>query len=108
MPQGRKNQYTCQTCQGSIITVDVDEGTTPFMLLCKATPGCDGFMYSNFYGCDQTLAAQYEFFKPASFEGYDAGMLEHLQKGGLDFRKVGGESEWKKPRHLRRRRRRRH
>lgn len=97
MPQGKKNSYRCQTCGGFIITLDVDEGTTPFMLLCRATPGCKGFMYSSFYSCPQSFQHSYEFFKPVSLEGYDADMLEHFRKGGLDFRKVGGESIFKEP-----------
>jgi len=89
MPKGRKNGYTCQVCKKTIVTLDVDEGTTPFMLMCRATDGCDGIMLSGFYTIPQTLPHQYEWFKPVSDTGYSPEMVEHLRKGGLDLRKVG-------------------
>ena len=39
------NVYVCQKCGGLTVTVDVDEGVTPFMLGCRATgkeSDCDG------------------------------------------------------------------
>ena len=34
---GYKNIYTCPKCGGQTVTIDVDEGVTPFMLRCRAT-----------------------------------------------------------------------
>jgi hypothetical protein len=90
MSKGMKNIYTCNTCHGQIVTVDIDEGTTPFMMFCKVTKGCNGDMYSSFYRCDQSLTATFEFFKPTSLEGYSPEMREHIEMGGLDLRECGG------------------
>jgi hypothetical protein len=86
MPKGRKNQYTCDTCGKSVVTLDVDEGTTPFMILCRVTLHCQGMMRSNFYSCDQSLEHMLEWFAPQSFKGYSPEMIEHIHKGGLDLR----------------------
>ena len=83
---GMKNRYVCQTCGKGVITVNVDDGTTPFMILCKATKGCRGMMYSSFYNVPQELPARFEWFKPASLKGYSPEMQEHIRKGGLDLR----------------------
>jgi hypothetical protein len=89
MPKGKKNQYTCEKCGKTVTTLDVDEGTTPFMILCEATKGCKGVMYSSFYGCDQSQPHQLEWFAPTSLDGYSPDMLEHIRMGGLDLRKAG-------------------
>ena len=88
MSKGRKNGYTCQKCKDQIVTIDIDEGVTPFALACRATEGCDGMMYSAGYAIPQFLPAQFEWFKPASLEGYDAWMREHIRQGGLDLRPI--------------------
>lgn len=85
---GMKNRYVCQTCGEGVTTVNVDDGTTPFMILCKATKGCKGFMHSSFYDVPQELPAQFEWFKPESLKGYSREMKEHIQKGGLDLREI--------------------
>ena len=87
MSKGKKNLYQCQDCQGVIVTLDIDEGTTPFMLLCKAKPKCKGIMHSNFYRCDQRLPHHYEWFKPESADQYDPETQEHIRKGGLVIRR---------------------
>lgn len=89
MPKGMKNLYTCQSCGGIVVTIDRDEGTTPFMILHSSVGGCkDGFMYSSFYAAAQGWKASYEWFKPTDLSGYDEDMLEHIRKGGLDLRKI--------------------
>lgn len=50
-------------------------------------------MYSSFYSIPQGLPAQYEWFKPKSFDGYSPEMKEHFRKGGLDLRKHDGKVE---------------
>ena len=87
MPKGRKNLYRCQACRESIVTLDLDEGTTPMFLGCHVTPKCKGLMASTMYRNPQGLPHQYEFFRPASLDGYGPDMLEHLEKGGLSFRR---------------------
>lgn len=86
--KGQKNNYKCQKCNGAIVTVDVDDGVTPFAIDCRATEDCDGLMYSSFYSNQQSLPAQYEWFKPENFDGYAPDMQEHFRKGGLDIRPV--------------------
>lgn len=41
------NVYTCNA-RHFTVTVDVDEGVTPFMISCK-TPGCEEYARSSFY-----------------------------------------------------------
>ena len=82
----RLNKYTCRTCGHSIITVDRDEGVTPFMIGCKATQGCAGDMYSSFY---RNVSGQptFEWRKPTPHELAKASreMREHFKMGGLDI-----------------------
>ena len=68
--KGKKNIYTCRKCCGHIVTVDVDDGVTPFMLKCRATEGCDGTMHSSLYRVfDQKMAAAFEWYRPSSLDG---------------------------------------
>jgi hypothetical protein len=95
MSQGRKNLYHCNKCNRIIVTIDIDEGTTPFMLSCYATKGCRGLMYSQMYQCDQRLPHTHEWYKPESLDGYDPWTVEHIEKGGLVLRTKAGEELWK-------------
>ena len=83
---GQRNAYVCQKCGKSIVTENVDDGTTPFMIACRATKGCRGAMYSTFYSIPQSTPATYEWFKPVSMKGYSREMQEHFRLGGLDLR----------------------
>jgi hypothetical protein len=85
----RINVYYCKTCQKEIVTRDFDEGTTPMMLRCVATAGCAGTMMSAFYRVDQSLKAEFEWYKPASLKGFDRATKEHIRMGGLIIRKIG-------------------
>jgi hypothetical protein len=87
--KGKKNIYTCEACHGHIVTVDVDEGVTPFMLTCKAHERCSGTMLSSLYCVyDQSMAASHEWYRPASTADLSPGLLEHVLKGGLLLRPV--------------------
>jgi len=81
------NQYTCSECKQTITTIDRHEGTTPFMLPCKATPGCRGLMVSAMYAVDQTLAPTHEWYKPGKLPK-NPGMREHVAQGGLLIRPI--------------------
>lgn len=83
---GKKNIYTCQKCGMAVVTIDMDDGVTPFMLDCRATKDCDGIMHSAFYSVPQRLEPDFEWFKPKSIEGYSPEMQRHLEMGGLDIR----------------------
>jgi hypothetical protein len=84
--QTQLNRYDCQECKGHIITIDSDEGVTPFMLGCRATPGCKGMMRSAFYR-GITGAPTFEWRKPTDKELSECslGMLDHFMQGGLDI-----------------------
>ncbi len=88
MSKGMKNKYKCDRCQGEIITIDREEGVTPFAMACRATDGCHGTMTSSFYVCDQSLRAEWEWYKPARLKGLDADMRDHVEKGGLVLQRI--------------------
>jgi hypothetical protein len=91
--QGKKNIYTCQACFEHIVTVDLDDGVTPFMINCRCTEGCKGMMQSSMYRVfDQTMRAGFEWYKPASSADLPPGSREHVEQGGLLLRKVGAKS----------------
>ena len=86
--KGKKNIYVCEVCNRQIITVDVDDGTTPFMTRCRATNGCKGWMQSQFYHVDQKLHASFEWFHPPLSDDMSPAMRDHVQMGGLMLRAV--------------------
>jgi hypothetical protein len=89
--QGKKNIYTCEACRGHVVTVDKDAGTTPFMIGCKVTEGCNGKMTSSFYRVfDQKMAAAYEWYRPDATEitTLDSATRHHVELGGLLLRKI--------------------
>ena len=88
---GKKNIYVCQTCFGHIVTRDVCDGVTPFMLKCRATQDCNGSMESSFYRVfRQDIRASYEWYSPDLPEraSLSHGVREHVAKGGLLLRAV--------------------
>lgn len=87
--KGRKNIYTCEECGGHIVTVDLEEGVTPFMVGCRATEGCEGMMKSSMYRVfDQTMATDHEWYKPGINQALSTGEADHVNNGGLLLRKV--------------------
>lgn len=88
MITGRINTYTCDTCGFSIVTEDIDRGTTPAFLRCKSKmENCPGTMVSAWYWCDQTLKAEYEWYRPKIKSKMSEAMKDHVRRGGLDIRK---------------------
>lgn len=88
--KGKKNIYVCEKCFGHIVTVDLAEGVTPFMVGCKANDGCDGMMQSSFYRVyDQRIRPSYEWYRPNSLDGLKRGVHEHVENGGLLLREIG-------------------
>ena len=85
---GRVNQYVCRGSRGVITTANLVEGTTPFLVECRAKVGCTGMMESQFYRVDQSLAPGFEWFRPSLREAGKLGnaMVEHVKAGGLDLR----------------------
>jgi hypothetical protein len=107
MSAGDKNAYHCETCHGYIVTVDLDDGVTPFMLACRVlgepkdrANTCKGMMQSMFYpeepwptedgyGVAIPTVPTWEWYKPIGRElaGLDSDSFEHVRKGGLLLRK---------------------
>jgi len=88
--KGEKNIYQCTDCCGVVVTIDRDEGVTPFMIDCKATKGCTGIMESHFYRCDQMYRAEFEWYRPGRLERLflNRQTKEHFKMGGLILRKA--------------------
>lgn len=89
----RLNKYTCRKCGGFIITIDRDEGVTPFMICCRASEYCNGDMFSAFYDNVSGIPT-FEWRKPTSTEYAKASkaMREHYDKGGLNIYPINEES----------------
>lgn len=77
---GLINIYVCRECGGHTITKNRDEGTTPFMIGCRATEGCKGAAESSFYRVSQKLEPMILWIKPTPAE-LDAYLMEHGDKG---------------------------
>ena len=75
---GPYNHYVCERCESITIAKDEDEGTTPFMIPCRATPGCEGTASSTFYRGpqDATQVPHVVFYKPKD----EAAMRDALRK----------------------------
>lgn len=84
--KGKINVYVCP--QGhQTITIDKDEGTTPFKLGCR-TPNCGQLATSQFYQVDQSLMPEYEWYKPTDIKKVAKNLKEHVRMGGLIIRKI--------------------
>lgn len=91
--KGRVNGYGCRNahCRHVMVTVDVDDGVTPFMVGC---PKCGGQAYSFFYptkGCPPAEDATHEWYAPDAEERKELtkAELEHADQGGLFLRRKG-------------------
>jgi|HubBroStandDraft_2_1064218.scaffolds.fasta_scaffold74636_4 hypothetical protein len=92
----RENVYTCEKCGGYTVTVDIDEGVTPFMLKCRASGkegDCEGVALSAMYPKGPRPAhipePSWEWYKPSAKEiaAMPASWRDHYRKGGLHLRK---------------------
>jgi len=95
---GRENVYVCTRCHGLTVTIDVDAGTTPFAIDCRASGrrgDCRALAHSSFYpeGPRPTHIPPpaWEWYKPSDVEARRAdkkapGMLDHARRGGLFLR----------------------
>jgi hypothetical protein len=92
--QGKKNIYLCENCGHGFVTLDVDEGVTPFGTACL-NKACGKIAHSLFYRCPQemlrSISPALEWYRPDSLQGLSAWTCEHVEKGGLISR-VPGES----------------
>jgi hypothetical protein len=89
----RKDKINIYTCANghTIKTIDIDKGTTPFLLNCGV---CGAEAKSSFYKDDNPeLNISHEFYRPDLFYVMKKlrkhpELLEHVLKGGLLCRKV--------------------
>lgn len=101
MPEKKNaiNEYVCPKCRKRIRTINRDEGTTPFMLLCKATEGCGGLSQSNFYRSTMNESPKWEWIRPTpdemetyisdnKSEQYRDAIQDHVNHGGVVLRKM--------------------
>lgn len=94
---GQKNVYTCPAGHKTV-TIDLDEGTTPFILRCQhrindGKHACNEMARSSFYNVtpeEDQLPVTFEWYKPASPKDVSKDLREHVQKGGLVLRKRRG------------------
>ena len=110
----RLNAYTCKKCKVTVITIDKDEGVTPFMISCltkidkmsslveypkNRREKCNGDMYSHFYTVPPFVTPLFEWFKPdidaldkryfpVIVKLYNKDMQDYIKNGGLDLRKI--------------------
>lgn len=98
MSRGKKNVYKCAHCGAETVTVDLDEGVTPFMIDCDK---CGEMMTSSFYNVDQDLEPTHEWYMPgaeerirlaASLAGF-ALLKSHVNRGGLILREMASALE---------------
>lgn len=93
--KGQINLYTCESCDADIVTVNRDDGVTPYMIRCER---CGGVSVSAFYRVDQATTPTHEYYRPAIVRGMSREAKEHVSRGGLLLRKIepspaGGEAK---------------
>lgn len=95
----RSNSYTCTTCQGTYVTVDVDSGVTPMLMRCFATEGCPGEARSGWYKAVPALNTTLEWYRPETAAGLRREELDHVLQGGLIHRASASAPDWVKRAH---------
>lgn len=86
--KGAINVYHCGSCGRDRVTINLDAGVTPMYLRCDQ---CGGQSVSRWYRVDQTLMPEYAWYRPHNLRGFDAAMRDHIERGGLDLRKIESE-----------------
>jgi hypothetical protein len=98
-PAGAKNAWHCGECGRFTVAVHVDEGVTPFVIGCRATPGCQGLARSIFYPPEPWPSwapeAEWEWYRPTPSErqGLAPEVREHVREGGLLLRRIDGQPD---------------
>ena len=87
--KGKKNVYVCRRCGHRTVTIDRDDGVTPFIIACKAV-ACVGEAQSEMYAVDQSLVPTHEWYQPTSAEliRMSPAMRKHVRMGGLALREI--------------------
>lgn len=96
MAANEKNAYTCGACGRAMVTVDLEDGTTPMFLNCDQ---CGGRASSLFYRVSPDLTPSYAWKKPtpADILKYPArvrsAMIDHVRMGGLCLYRIGNTDD---------------
>lgn len=97
-----ENVYTCSTCGGYTVTVDIHEGVTPMLLACRASGrlgDCDGRAVSAGYPTGPRPAhipePAWEWYRPTpkAARRMSDDMRHHVEMGGLALRERRSASE---------------
>lgn len=85
--QRRINVYTCPNGHETV-TVDLDDGVTPFMLRCRS--GCAEMAQSSCYRVSPGKIPAWEWYRPGKAERrkLSRAMRAHVDQGGLVFRAI--------------------
>ena len=85
--QYKKNSYKCRKCDTITITVDRDQGTTPFIMRC---PECNGEAESSLYRTFQRAIPTHEWYHPTEEEYAKLSIIEkdHVDTFSLLLRKI--------------------
>lgn len=78
------NSYKCLSCAGITVTLDIHEGTTPFMIEC--TKCHKGLAESSFYRKQTFMDADLIFYRPRTGKHVDS---DHVKQGGLITMETG-------------------
>lgn len=95
MAIGAKNLYVCQTCRNVVVTIDRDEGVTPFMIRCRALSNCTGMMHSVCYQIPEKYRDKeptFEWYKP-NIKDVSIQNRAHVHSGGLLLRRIGEDAK---------------
>lgn len=88
------NCYICDTCGKAIVTIEYDEGVTPFMLGCnRVSPfgDCNGMCKSSFYSNPQNLIPTSIWYRKKDDEPMTTAQRKYHENGGLCFRELTQE-----------------
>lgn len=83
----KKNAYQCEECASWIVTIDREQGVTPFMVGCGK---CGAMAQSKMYRVSCSMEPTHEWFRPETLEGLSQWSADHVRNGGLLLRRIGG------------------
>ena len=88
--KGKKNAYVCAKCGHATVTIDRDEGTTPFKTGCTKE-GCDGIAESRLYKILEPALPTHEWYRitdPNDRILKHPAAKYHHRNGGLFLREI--------------------
>ena len=93
MTIGKRNAYTCGSCRSFIITLDRDEGATPFLIPCVVQRNCSGIMQSALYrgllvNGEEEVTHEWRKATTVDYRAANTGLKAHYDQGGLALHSV--------------------